>query len=171
LEKLWKVLQWNMLIHSMSIWYFFRPFFKLWCHLVCFKVIWFIFPVLVCCTEKNLATLADDFAKASENAIHQISGSLRSFMIFICSAYWRFSQKPMLWSHFLHNLALFWIKNANFFAEFFRENILKIITSVPGSGKPGHSTYGPNNPPNYGNVYWNECNGFVSPSVLQKKNL
>jgi hypothetical protein len=32
----------------------------------------------------------------------------------------------------LHNLALFWVKNANFFAEFFGENILKIITSVPG---------------------------------------
>jgi hypothetical protein len=32
----------------------------------------------------------------------------------------------------LHNLALFWVKNVNFFAKFFGENILKIITSVPG---------------------------------------
>jgi hypothetical protein len=32
----------------------------------------------------------------------------------------------------LHKLALFWVKNANLFAEFFGENILKIITSVPG---------------------------------------
>jgi hypothetical protein len=32
----------------------------------------------------------------------------------------------------LHNLPLFRVKNANFFAEFFGENILKIITSVPG---------------------------------------
>jgi hypothetical protein len=32
----------------------------------------------------------------------------------------------------LHNLALFWVKNANFFAIFFGENIFKIITSVPG---------------------------------------
>jgi hypothetical protein len=32
----------------------------------------------------------------------------------------------------LHNLALFWVKNANFFAEFFGENISKIITSTPG---------------------------------------
>jgi hypothetical protein len=32
----------------------------------------------------------------------------------------------------LHNLALFWVKNANFFAKIFGENILKIITSVPG---------------------------------------
>jgi hypothetical protein len=30
----------------------------------------------------------------------------------------------------LHNLPLFWVKNANFFAEFFGENILIIITSV-----------------------------------------
>jgi hypothetical protein len=34
--------------------------------------------------------------------------------------------------NFFHNLALFRVKNANFFAEFFGENILKIITSVPG---------------------------------------
>jgi hypothetical protein len=32
----------------------------------------------------------------------------------------------------LHNLALFWAKNADFFAKFFGENIFKIITSVPG---------------------------------------
>jgi hypothetical protein len=32
---------------------------------------------------------------------------------------------------FLHYLDLFWVKNANSFAEFFGENILKIITSVP----------------------------------------
>jgi hypothetical protein len=32
----------------------------------------------------------------------------------------------------LHNLALLRVKNANFFADFFGEKILKIITSVPG---------------------------------------
>jgi hypothetical protein len=47
---------------------------------------------------------------------------------------WRFSQKPMLWSKFLHILALFWVKNTNFFADFFGENILKIITSAPWCG-------------------------------------
>jgi hypothetical protein len=31
-----------------------------------------------------------------------------------------------------HNLAVFWVKNANFFATFFGENICKILTSVPG---------------------------------------
>jgi hypothetical protein len=37
-------------------------------------------------------------------------------------------------------LALFWVKNANFFAEFFGKNILKIITSVPGplNNRPQH---------------------------------
>jgi hypothetical protein len=34
--------------------------------------------------------------------------------------------------NFFQNLALFCVKNANFFAKFFGENILKIITSVPG---------------------------------------
>jgi hypothetical protein len=29
-------------------------------------------------------------------------------------------------------LALFLVKNANYFSEFFGENILKIVTSVPG---------------------------------------
>jgi hypothetical protein len=33
--------------------------------------------------------------------------------------------------NFLNNLALFWVKKGNFFADF-GENILKIITSVPG---------------------------------------
>jgi hypothetical protein len=34
----------------------------------------------------------------------------------------------------LNNLAMFWVKNANFFAKFFGKTILKIITSVPVSG-------------------------------------
>jgi hypothetical protein len=37
----------------------------------------------------------------------------------------------MLWSIFLHNLALFWIKTP-IFHNFFGENVFKIITSVPG---------------------------------------
>jgi hypothetical protein len=40
--------------------------------------------------------------------------------------------KNQCYDHFFQNLALFWVKNANFFAKFFGENILKIITSVPG---------------------------------------
>jgi hypothetical protein len=34
--------------------------------------------------------------------------------------------------NFFHNLALFWVKTANFFANFFYLNVCKIITSVPG---------------------------------------
>jgi hypothetical protein len=55
-----KVLQWKMRVGM----YFLRPFrlflwsfgifYSLLVHLV---AIWYIFPVLVCCTEKNLATL------------------------------------------------------------------------------------------------------------------
>jgi hypothetical protein len=33
--------------------------------------------------------------------------------------------------NFMHNLALIRVRNANFLAEFFGENIFKIITSVP----------------------------------------
>jgi hypothetical protein len=57
------------------------------------------------------------------------------FMITIFGDFWQFSakklafyQKSNVMIKILHNLALFWVKNAN---------ILKIITSVPG--KPGSS--------------------------------
>jgi hypothetical protein len=43
-----------------------------------------------------------------------------------------FFSKTNVMMKFLHNLALFRVKNANFFAEFFSKNISKIITSVPG---------------------------------------
>jgi hypothetical protein len=44
---------------------------------------------------------------------------------------WRFSQKPMLWSQFCIIWLCFESKTPIFFAKFFGENILKIITSVP----------------------------------------
>jgi hypothetical protein len=37
---------------------------------------------------------------------------------------------------FFQNLALFRVQNANFFANFFGENILKIMTSVPECFSP-----------------------------------
>jgi hypothetical protein len=43
-----------------------------------------------------------------------------------------FFSKTNVMVKFLHKLALIWVKNANFFAEFFGGIILKIITSVPG---------------------------------------
>jgi hypothetical protein len=39
--------------------------------------------------------------------------------------------KYQYYDHFLHNFALFRVKNANVFAKYFGENILKIVTSVP----------------------------------------
>jgi hypothetical protein len=43
-----------------------------------------------------------------------------------------FFSKTNVMIKILHNLALFGVKNAIFFAEFFGKNIWKIITSVPG---------------------------------------
>jgi hypothetical protein len=44
---------------------------------------------------------------------------------------WRFSQKPMLWSIF-SKFSFVLSQKRQFFAKIFGENILKIITSVPG---------------------------------------
>jgi hypothetical protein len=44
-----------------------------------------------------------------------------------------FSKKNNVMINFFQNLALFRVKNANFFAKFFGENILKIIKSAPGT--------------------------------------
>jgi hypothetical protein len=54
LGKFCRVFQWKMLMFGLSYWHlvFLWPF-----SLVYFMVIWYIFPVLVCCTKKNLATL------------------------------------------------------------------------------------------------------------------
>jgi hypothetical protein len=38
---------------------------------------------------------------------------------------WRFFSKTNVMIQFLHNLALFWVKNDNFFAKFFRRKYLK----------------------------------------------
>jgi hypothetical protein len=49
-----------------------------------------------------------------------------------------FFSKTNIMITYVKKLALFSVKNANFFAEFFGENISKIITSVPGRDKePG----------------------------------
>jgi hypothetical protein len=41
--------------------------------------------------------------------------------------------KNHCYDQILHYLALFWVKNANFFAKFLGENIFKIITSTQGT--------------------------------------
>jgi hypothetical protein len=60
-------------------------------------------------------------------------------MITIFGDFSQFSAKKLVFFlntnvmiNFFQNLALFWVKNANFFAKIFGENISKIITSVPG---------------------------------------
>jgi hypothetical protein len=45
------------LLFYMAICYFIWPFVILYGHLVYFMAIWYIFPLLVCCVKKNLATL------------------------------------------------------------------------------------------------------------------
>jgi hypothetical protein len=44
-----------------------------------------------------------------------------------------FGEKTNVMIQVLHNLAVFRVRNANFFAEILGENILKVITSVPGA--------------------------------------
>jgi hypothetical protein len=44
---------------------------------------------------------------------------------------WRFSEIPMLWSNYFKIWLCFESKTPVFFAKFFGENILTIITSVP----------------------------------------
>jgi hypothetical protein len=49
---------WEGLGRSRNFWFILRPFWNIYGHLVYFVVIWYIFfPILVCCTKKNLATL------------------------------------------------------------------------------------------------------------------
>jgi hypothetical protein len=61
-----KILVWVIFVGSCNgrYWYivylfglFYRPFGNFGVHLLYFLIIWCNFPVLVCCTEQNLATL------------------------------------------------------------------------------------------------------------------
>jgi hypothetical protein len=57
LDKFWRVLPWKMLVYFMAIWSIFLPFGTFYGAWVYFVIVWYIFPVLVCCSPKNLATL------------------------------------------------------------------------------------------------------------------
>jgi hypothetical protein len=50
-------IDWKMLIYFMAIWNILWPFVIFYDHLVHFVFIWYIFPFLVSCTKKHLATL------------------------------------------------------------------------------------------------------------------
>jgi hypothetical protein len=67
LGKFWRVLQWNMLVYNMSISSILWIFGLFYGYLVYVIVIWYIFPVLVCCTGKNLATLASSTTSEIES--------------------------------------------------------------------------------------------------------
>jgi hypothetical protein len=66
--KFWRVLQWKILRYFMTVWSILRPLEIFYGHLVYFVVIWYIFPVLVFCTKKNLATLIPLKYKNPESA-------------------------------------------------------------------------------------------------------
>jgi hypothetical protein len=55
---------------------------------------------------------------------------------------WRFSQKSMLWEHFLQKLTVVWAKNAKNFAKFFGENILEISVTRLGKFSPNRQFFG-----------------------------
>jgi hypothetical protein len=46
-----------MLVNLIDIWSILRPFRVVYGHLLYFVLVWYIFPVLVRCTEKYLASL------------------------------------------------------------------------------------------------------------------
>jgi hypothetical protein len=58
LGKFWRALDWKMLIYFMAIWNILHTIGIFYDHWVHYVLIGHIFPVLVSCTEKNLATLA-----------------------------------------------------------------------------------------------------------------
>jgi hypothetical protein len=57
LGKMFRPLDWKILLYFMAIWNVLRIYGISYDHLVHFVSIWYIFPVLVSCTKKHLATL------------------------------------------------------------------------------------------------------------------
>jgi hypothetical protein len=57
LGKFWRALDWKMLIYFMALWNILQAFGIFHDNFVHFVFIWYIFPALVSCTKKNLATL------------------------------------------------------------------------------------------------------------------
>jgi hypothetical protein len=60
--KLCRAIDWKMFIYFMAIWIILRTFGILYDHLVNFVLIWYIVPLLVPCTKKNLAILIRIFS-------------------------------------------------------------------------------------------------------------
>jgi hypothetical protein len=75
LGKFWRALQCKMLVYFMAIWSIRRSFGLVCGNFVYFMVFSYIFPVLVCCTKKNLATLATKCKiKHIQKSVHFFGG-------------------------------------------------------------------------------------------------
>jgi vacuolar-type H+-ATPase subunit I/STV1 len=57
LGKFWRAFEWKTLVYFMTIGIILWPFGIIYGRLVWFVVIWYILPILVFWTKKNLATL------------------------------------------------------------------------------------------------------------------
>jgi hypothetical protein len=66
------------LVYFMDTWSILRSFVIFCGHLVYFLVIWYIFPIWVFCTKKNLATLDDD--KTAGRTIFPVDVARRFFV-------------------------------------------------------------------------------------------
>jgi hypothetical protein len=55
--KFWRALDWKMFLYFVAIWNILCRFGIFYEHLVRFVFIWYLFPILVSCTNKHLATL------------------------------------------------------------------------------------------------------------------
>jgi hypothetical protein len=107
----------------MTIWSILRPLKIFYGHLVYFVVIWYIFPVLVSCTKKNLATLLPTFFPSCQRHFHtaklkQINHSKLAEIFSNKFAAKRSLKWPPLWRpaakcHF--NLGKSWLSVKNWF--------------------------------------------------------
>jgi hypothetical protein len=80
--------------YNRRCWYILCPFGRFCGHLVHYLVIWHIFPVLVCCDKKNLATLYES-KRGRERVLfplHHCAWLLKSFVPFV--SVWVVVAKP-----------------------------------------------------------------------------
>jgi hypothetical protein len=97
-------LQWKMLDYFMCIWNIWQPFGISYDHLLHFVFIWYIFPILVYCTKKNLATLEWTWANQSVCVKFALS-IFKSGVNAMTTIFNDFCQK-LIW--------LIWVRNAIF---------------------------------------------------------
>jgi hypothetical protein len=82
LGKFWRVLQWKVLVYCVSIWSIFGYLVGIFSgHLAYLRLIGLSFSVLVCCTNKNLATLIAMCNKAERTV--QKSGFSKKMQFYV----------------------------------------------------------------------------------------